>query len=486
MNVWSAIWMIFAVLLVVMFIPSVCLFWKHSTSIQITNRSFWSVTVSVFALVSFGVIGSVGDAFQDQAPCAQIIVPKNFFLYLHMFFLIERCVLLIILYQIAVQAQTYASRQHKNLDIAASTATADEMLQITADHGHEVARSHEGWLLKNRAMFHHGLFSRSKLTAFTATLIALLDLIGITMSHPDEATSPLNSKECLSLGSRVSYLSFVVLIFAVVVLAECGRRISKVKENFRIKQELRDLLITGCACVLWVTASWISPQVKDSQPDIAFYVVIPLAEVLISMLRVVKLVRDESRSTRRLTRAESSQGGKPQTSTSVPVSPVAATHADSAANSTVLTTSSSGNTPAQKKPGRKTHHDRLTEVLSDPLLTSAFEQFMVQEFAIENLYFLKAVEKFEMMCSTNSRDELLQENAKVIYSRFCAEKAKLAVNISSSVQRQLKASLGDQSEVSKINHEVFSAAKKEIVDLVCMDSLRRFLNSPAFTACQND
>eukprot|EP00475_Leptophrys_vorax_P043498 TRINITY_DN8393_c0_g1_i1.p1 TRINITY_DN8393_c0_g1~~TRINITY_DN8393_c0_g1_i1.p1 ORF type:complete len:215 (-),score=48.07 TRINITY_DN8393_c0_g1_i1:30-674(-) len=111
----------------------------------------------------------------------------------------------------------------------------------------------------------------------------------------------------------------------------------------------------------------------------------------------------------------------------------------------------------------------MRQVLADPDLLERFERFMVQEFAVENVYFLKAVEKYRKAVHLLETSELLSM-ATSIYNDYCDTKAELAVNISS----EHRAAVKSQIDTGSVPLELFEHCEAEIMHLVAQDSLRRF------------
>jgi hypothetical protein len=165
-------------------------------------------------------------------------------------------------------------------------------------------------------------------------------------------------------------------------------------------------MIIGFLVVIpWLATGYIPSVSKNGHSEIANYFLFPLVGVLISVTYVAYVAKRET------ARHYSSHGESPR---------------DTQAS---LNMDSTG-TRTEKKRSQK---EKLYEVMHTEHLREAFERFMVQEFCVENVSFIIAVENFEKEAvkpqDTNSQKQL-KILAEDVYARLCNVDSKLCVNIS--------------------------------------------------------
>jgi hypothetical protein len=433
---WRITYTVLASVLAIWWLVSTYYFVKFKESAIIHNRSFWSVLIHVSSLVFFGIFGCIRAVIQSVS-CAAGTLMVNVFVNFCASFLTERCILLIANYYIAVQARELGQRHENGLE----------------------KEEHVKWLLKHRQHFNHELFSISKLIAFlVAFFISVVEVIVVIVDPT--AGDNFYSSECITgLNVKAGIFNNIVFGISVVLQIECARRIKKIEENFYIKRELKYLAF-GCLFLIlpWIIAAAISSEVRQSQPDLAFYFVFPMVMMYLGMTNVAWLAFKNSKRFSWYSKSKSKSKGK--------------------------ASKSSGRQISRSSLNCKTNEQKIKELLQDHVLRDLFEQFLIQEFSIENVYFLLAVEKYEECAAkpvapSNRKD--IQEQAKEIYERFCKHDSKLLVNLSSATSNTLEKHFNQQSDSSqKINQDLFHQAKKEIIDLLCMDSLRRFWRSSIY------
>jgi len=117
------------------------------------------------------------------------------------------------------------------------------------------------------------------------------------------------------------------------------------------------------------------------------------------------------------------------------------------------------------KPGTK----QLKEFLSQEEGYEAFRTFLESEFAAENLYFWKAVEKYQEI---NDPDLLLSE-AQSIYNKFINPYAPHEINLPDGFRKEL-VTLFEEKNFSQISPHTFDFAQMCVFDLISSDSFRRF------------
>jgi hypothetical protein len=111
---------------------------------------------------------------------------------------------------------------------------------------------------------------------------------------------------------------------------------------------------------------------------------------------------------------------------------------------------------------------------------------MVQQFCVENVYFLLAVEDFESKVAMPQHEKSsknLRTQAQDLYYRFCDVNSNLCVNISSKARSELMSNLAetDDGDVS-VRADLFDVTKEEIIKLICEDPFKRFGKCQLYTS----
>eukprot|EP00808_Paulinella_micropora_P026251 g76498.t1 len=119
------------------------------------------------------------------------------------------------------------------------------------------------------------------------------------------------------------------------------------------------------------------------------------------------------------------------------------------------------------------------DLMGIPSFETCFQAFLVKEYAVENLLFLRAVRELVQ----KEQDGVVQaEDLTKLYDTFCAEEASLQVNISSRQLKQTKEDLAavvlhaletGECEPDVVLH-VFGPAQEEITKLLESDNFQRF------------
>eukprot|EP00475_Leptophrys_vorax_P037410 TRINITY_DN6450_c0_g1_i1.p1 TRINITY_DN6450_c0_g1~~TRINITY_DN6450_c0_g1_i1.p1 ORF type:complete len:490 (+),score=128.40 TRINITY_DN6450_c0_g1_i1:191-1471(+) len=330
-----------------------------------------------------------------------------------------------------------------------STAPVNEKYQ-------QFSRSVTRWLLDHKQYFGVQLCTLSKLVVLLQAVISIPAFMMLFSSLVGNEGNNLksNTPECanlLQLFTRAVDLE--ALAFASLLLMECIRRLTHVKERYYLRQEM---LLVGLAGV-WASASlavYIFVPVDAIsgilEKDFSLYAVLVTLMVLSvqsSMWMVLYKVHQEE---------EVSEGEKRRSSRS----------RQSIVNNE-----------------RKRFHD----VLENDTTRAALQEFLLREFAIENLLIWEAIEKWKF---APAKLELARE----IYDNFCSPTAKLGVNLSHIRLTQLKelfensAQLVDQAAESQWMEQcrtVFEGVQFDIFELMFADSFRRFGHSKQFLAVQH-
>jgi hypothetical protein len=431
----------FGVFVCIEFIASFRMLLKYKDSPLIVNRSLTSVLIQVSSQAVGGIVGCFKLAFGGTVNCGATTLFQFYSVFVKLTFIVERCLLLLFNFYAAVQAQ-----------------------ELAKNHFEEKEEGRIKWVLSKRHYFHFGPWSVSKRFAYGLTFLELLvPLIQIIVDPKKRGQSMANSQECAELVTDIMPFNNALFLFALITLMECGRRISKIKENFYIKQEFRNMVILGVIVIPWLATSYIPSISAYSQSDVAYYIVFPIMEIFISAINVALVAKREKERQNHVT---SSPGPSDET------------------NSKQMDTIVSAN---QNEKKRKADKERLYEIMHNEVTKGAFEKFMVQEFSVENIYFLLAVENFERHAALphdESTSKKLRSLAQDIWDRFCDANSNLSVNISFKARNDVSDKL--KMDINELPRpDLFEKAKLEIITLICQDPLRRFLRSELYTKAES-
>jgi regulator of G-protein signaling len=438
-------------------------FWNKRANVIIRVRGFWSVLMMVLGLVLTIVGSGLGGGFDLQC-----IIPASF-VYLGVaisaIFLLERSVYLYVSYCIASQAKVFASSE-----VGVAAAQSPDVLAAQLDDlKSEVKSSFERgvvvYFMKHRKDFEY--FSWHKIVSlflsfgFAGGALALMilysmDSVGVSFYDP-------LCQESFSHGFQV----ILGCLFPAAILRTILHvRLFKVPENYFIKQEL-DRTAFFHFCILgWTTvASLIYPMLQEGIGMQAYIgitfllcgVVFPAVLATFSVgLVVIRIYA------RRLGIA--SGGG---------VNPMDARQSIEA-TPTVLT---------------------LDVLLNDAEMCHVFQQFLTKEFSVENLLLWKAIEVFRWKYQSIANQDLSMARATAMkmYKAFCAENARLQVNISAERQRAVEEFFNSDRMLNADDVEfvrecvtMYTELQKDIFDLMKEDSFKRFLKSDEFLQLKAD
>eukprot|EP00475_Leptophrys_vorax_P028873 TRINITY_DN4204_c0_g1_i1.p1 TRINITY_DN4204_c0_g1~~TRINITY_DN4204_c0_g1_i1.p1 ORF type:complete len:546 (+),score=135.32 TRINITY_DN4204_c0_g1_i1:1177-2814(+) len=387
--------------------------------------------VKLQPMVVYGSAGLLSAAEGDH-PCASTEFPSNIGAVFASIFLMDRCVSLIIKYELSINSNSYALAKEEN---------PYGVIEVP-------------WLLRYRSYFRQDVFSPVKLLFAVIACIVVIIEVAVTFANWDLAVSQSFTSQCALFAQRIQYVTAGVAFFCIPVLVMCSRKLMRVKENFSIVDEMKQYI--GCWCLGFLISAvcWSVPNLDRKYVNIVLQFFIPFVMVNVAFVRVVMLVRRES------------SGGSNHEVPTVNLS-----RSPSSEDADI------GNKSAAQTEVKLGKIQKLAEVMDDPDLLPMFEQFMIQEFAVENVYFLKAVKKFKSQASHQElSNEQLMQSAQSVFDRFCDGNSKLAVNISAEHHSWIKVHLADSQVVSNL----FDGAEQEIMELVAHDSLRRFLRSEEF------
>jgi hypothetical protein len=213
-----------------------------------------------------------------------------------------------------------------------------------------------------------------------------------------------------------------------------------VKENFQIKSELIILTFIGLSALISLLFTTVISK-KPTTFSRCVYASLAFAQILISGSWVVlKTVKQKKTSPKSSSSAE--------TPDTIPVI---------------------GTNPNPKKHFGLTH---LLQVLEDEEKRRDFEKFLVQEFAVENLLFWSAVQKFKQTFSSDRSWQMSVE----IFNEFCASDSRITINISYKTRDELSRFFKSQNNQGNLSATVFDIAVNEVLKLLAHDSFARYVS----------
>eukprot|EP00475_Leptophrys_vorax_P033041 TRINITY_DN5163_c0_g1_i1.p1 TRINITY_DN5163_c0_g1~~TRINITY_DN5163_c0_g1_i1.p1 ORF type:complete len:471 (-),score=82.41 TRINITY_DN5163_c0_g1_i1:131-1543(-) len=417
MDQWQTLFVILGLLLLVSVSSSYRLFYLFRQHPLIHNRGFWSTSVSVISLCFYGIFNCIYQAFGDSLNCMSTELPGDLAAILSFLFTLERLLLLVIFFNIAVQSKSLVDEGHQSSKVS--------------------------WFLRHRKYFHHGLTSPLKLGIFGLTCLIAVTVGLYSLSNHAGATSLSSSPECVAYRDKVHYIIGGMGFFVLPSMLECVRRLRHLRENFHIRAELKLFGVFVGIALIFVILVWAIRGLDRRAAHIVIYVFVPMSSIYLSFIRVYLLVRTDLKNSGMQTIGESQLTATSQNR-----------DRESAATKSWNSTSD------------------VRSILDNPSILPIFEKFMIQEFAVENVYFLKSVDKFKGTADSMTQEELLS-SAQTVCARFCDENSELCINLSSRVRTDVLSRV----QTGNLDGTVFNAAEREIMLLIAQDSLGRFMRS---------
>nr|XP_026691820.1 regulator of G-protein signaling 21-like [Ciona intestinalis] len=122
-------------------------------------------------------------------------------------------------------------------------------------------------------------------------------------------------------------------------------------------------------------------------------------------------------------------------------------------------------------PSRRAAKYKLSEVLSNPVTSALFNNFLQQEFSGENMEFWERVNVFR------AQKRKSKKFAKTIYNQFVADGSPKQINVSMTTRNKIK------DDLKRCPDSLFDVAYEEIYKLMENDSYVRFRRSPYYWRC---
>eukprot|EP00924_Labyrinthula_sp_SR-Ha-C_P000109 snap_masked-scaffold_39-processed-gene-1.27-mRNA-1 protein AED:1.00 eAED:1.00 QI:0/0/0/0/1/1/2/0/369 len=122
---------------------------------------------------------------------------------------------------------------------------------------------------------------------------------------------------------------------------------------------------------------------------------------------------------------------------------------------------------------RTTEIDILNSILSHSSARSFLMNYLFTEYTVENLIFIDYVALFESLSGTEAK--LISQ---YIVKNFIDEQGSLCIALSWSIRQTIK----EKFNSGDISKELFTEAKEEIISLIVVDSLPRFMKTEVYSA----
>eukprot|EP00475_Leptophrys_vorax_P035920 TRINITY_DN5986_c0_g1_i1.p2 TRINITY_DN5986_c0_g1~~TRINITY_DN5986_c0_g1_i1.p2 ORF type:complete len:514 (+),score=107.19 TRINITY_DN5986_c0_g1_i1:163-1704(+) len=410
-----------------------------------TTSGMWSVTAICWNL-----------AVAFDWPCLATAVILQ---YMHVtvgFFFFEKFCMILINFSINQEAVNYVlDHAAPTVGNARASLTAKPSKKITSPFSSKWSK----WIFNHRMYFTAQWNSPSKL--FTAALVFVYSSVAAVVLglHASDPGCPFGSNSCYDVLMMWWRSALISGGFACLLVLLSAIKFIKVKESFFLKQELFLYCFIGVFALVVFSYRSLAPRsiLQYYDQTIHLYGLIFLffgavGNKLIWIFLLNKVRKELPLRAKMCNDPPASTGGGGGLSSfdSVP------------------------NTP------RENRLDNFKKLLEDDIERNRFREFLITEFAVENLLFWEEVETLlRMQSPTDQCAKFVQ-----IYQDFCSEESKLTVNLSSiqfesikSIVKQIHEASADQSTLQALAHKLqdpMRKAQREIEMLMLQDSYRRF------------
>jgi hypothetical protein len=383
---------------------------RYRESSFIRVRGVWSIVSQLICITSFGVLLSLKGAFDAAIPFNISAPIVNFLLFLNIVFVFERTTMLVIRFRISTECV-----QRAQVKFHSAAAIHSAYLPRS-----DFEKRLYPWFLHHRQLFHMGPFSRSKLISWAIAILTDLPII---------LGAWLCSEDTLQVVANITAIAFG--IFSALWALIFAYFLKPVKENFKIKKELN---LTAYLAIIALTCLVSFASITSKRPGVlqrSIYSIFALCKILLSGSWIAFLSFKKANIPYAFSSSHSSEE--------------------------IVET----NHPA---------YSNLLQVLGDEKLRPNFEEFLIREFAVEELLFWSAVQKFK-----GQPAEKRWSMGEEIFNEFCSVDAKLCVNISAQARADLIETFkSNQNQSENLSSTVFDAAAKEVLQLLALDSFARF------------
>jgi hypothetical protein len=404
-----------AVVLLTSLLSGTVLMVKNRRNPLISSRGFWSVLMELYGIIGFVLTWTIKAILYgektDAPNCAVINTIGFWFLMLGCHFVVERCLMLIIKFNITLDTIKFVHNQF--------------LLESKKDGMY--------YWLEKRQYFSDSPVSLARLFCLFVSVLWTVPVLFFVRNS------------CFEGQVNIRILMFLVLFVLLCSVIICRERLKRVEENFGIKKEMKLLALTVTGSLV-LTALALAITRGSMANLVIMYLVIGFSVEWISMWNILRLIHF-------------GEFKRPQ-----------GLHSKIQSNSKVE--EESKQPPASIT--SQSLIDNMLETLNDELKTGAFEKFLQQEFAVEGLLFWKSVQVFKRKFDSGG-SEISTKAAQQMFQEFIADDARLMLNLSASCRRKLIQIFTTDEGLLGISQSTFDQAEREVIFLLANDPFRRFL-----------
>lgn len=455
--------------LLVVIIPSAIVqyyfYWKFRKSWIIAPRRFYSV---LYANVA-STLGAIITLMSHATACTCIWGALGFsFLVITQMFEIERNIMLYISSKLTEEVAQAANSQFgiefrrpsaavdttnirqvrsTSVGVYAEPVKQRSIFDDMKPHGQVVSSNHQRRYLQHRKFFVEEPLSPSKIICWVISLLFFIGLmLSMILQGPDKYAADLHSEECdhaidrhLAPLSIVLYINTALRIFVGFKLKTLHDRLG-IRTEMQLVSVLLALMSIAISIIAWYAEG------DEASREVVLYIVTSIlfhAYNCLSMGLVLFWMRGSNKK-------------------------------DEEAIAKLQISSRQ----ESKQEIRKDKEAKLLERTLTSELVGEFANFLTKEYAMENLIFYQAVEKYQR---NPSRD-----TATNIFTEFLSHDAYMAVNISSDSSKNSKkffidvAPTLDEEEFIKQCSPLLDVIQEEIFQLMKHDSFARFFRSAEY------
>ena len=129
---------------------------------------------------------------------------------------------------------------------------------------------------------------------------------------------------------------------------------------------------------------------------------------------------------------------------------------------------------------KNTNRTNLQTVLNDPKLKEAFCKYLVQEFSLESLLFIEAVERFKKQFDAQKEQSVVVEIEKIM-NEFMKPSSINEVNLPRQISKTIQSEIDHMRETKNFDKgsEVFDVALHHISEMLTINHVRKFIMTKA-------
>jgi hypothetical protein len=416
--------------------------WWYRDHRLIRARGFWTIFTSQIFVLCSGLTWNLGIIFDLR--CVDILQASIFLSAISGLFFAESLFVINMKYGISREALEFYK---SNVEDRESEQKRDEPLPFN--------QATIKWMLKNRRAFSRGLFSLSKLVCFALSIMIFAPVshfIRVLTSEETQAARWSSADQCVPAILIFARMVSIMSLPATLIIIDCTRRLRTVQESFYIKSEVKlaripAFLVLSMHTFIMFCPEWLIRRME--YPVSSYGLIVRFGAVSMVMLtRWLTLWRIWK---------EGSNGVQLEHSKAVETTDFAE-----------FWFVGEGDKTRPQLVGEES----FKTLLAEHNLRSEFRQFLVTEFAVENLLFWEAVE--DLKNQSNQLDFIHR-----IYNTFCAVNSPLMIKLTGEQMEKLTHVLFERTDIPdsiRIDEclQVLLMVQQCVFQLMLNDSFRRF------------